>query len=106
MKTMDLKLRGMSTELESICQRYHVRRLALFGSALGDDFGPGSDVDVLVEFEPHHTPGLAFVRLQRELSELMELWVDLHTYHSLSRYFRDEVLEQSRTIYGRVAQRS
>lgn len=102
---MNLKPGRASTELESICQRYHVRRLALFGSALGDEFGPGSDVDVLVEFEPYHTPGLAFVRLQRELSELMGAQVDLHTYYSLSRYFRDEVLEQSRTIYGRAAQR-
>jgi predicted nucleotidyltransferase len=80
-----------------------VRRLALFGSVLREDFGAESDLDVLVEFEPGHTPGFAFVRLQRELSDLLGIPVDLHTYRSLSRYFRDEVLEESRTLYERAA---
>lgn len=90
--------------LEGLCRHYHVQRLALFGSVLREDFGPESDVDVLVEFEPGHTPGLAFVRLQRELSELLGVPVDLHTYRSLSRYFRDEVVEQSRSLYERAPQ--
>ena len=84
--------------LEQLCRRYHVQRLALFGSVLREDFGPESDVDVLVEFEPGRTPGLAFAKLQRELSELLGFPVDLHTYRSLSRYFRDEVLEQSEEV--------
>jgi hypothetical protein len=50
------------------CQRHRVARLALFGSALRDDFGPDSDVDVLVEFQPGHVPGLDFVSMERELS--------------------------------------
>lgn len=107
MKLMALEMNSLQssrTELERICNRYYVRRLALFGSALGEGFGPNSDVDVLVEFEPSHTPGLAFVRLQRELSEAMGREVDLHTHYSLSRYFRDEVQEQSQTFYERVAQ--
>jgi predicted nucleotidyltransferase len=66
-------------ELERLCRRYHARRLSLFGSALQGDFGPESDVDVLVEFEPGHTPGLGFARLQRELSGLLGREVDLHT---------------------------
>jgi predicted nucleotidyltransferase len=74
--------------LEALCQRYHVRRLILFGSVLREDFGLSSDVDMLVEFEQGYTPGLGFVRLQRELSELLGREVDLHTYRSLSRYFR------------------
>lgn len=86
--------------LEWLCWRYRVRRLALFGSVLREeDFGAESDLDVLAEFEPGHTSGLGFVRLQRDLSELMSARVDLHTYKSLSRYFRDEVLEESQPLY-------
>jgi hypothetical protein len=47
--------------IRSFCQRHRIARLALFGSALSDDFGPDSDVDVLVEFQPGHVPGLDFV---------------------------------------------
>ncbi len=47
-------------EIEEFCRRNHISRLALFGSVLRDDFTDQSDVDVLVEFEPGHTPGLAF----------------------------------------------
>lgn len=92
--------------LEQLCRRYHVRRLALYGSVLREDFGPESDVDVLVEFEPSHTPGFAFARLQRELSELLGFPVDLHTYRSLSRYFRDEVSRQSKVLYEHVPRAS
>lgn len=85
--------------LEEICRRYHVKQLSLFGSVLREDFGPESDLDVLVEFEPGRTPGFGFVELQRELSELMGHPVDLHTYRSLSRYFRDDVVRQSQPLY-------
>ena len=91
-------------KIADFCHRHHIRRLSFFGSVLRDDFGPESDVDVLVEFEPGHTPGFAFVRLQRDLSELLGFPVDLHTYRSLSRYFRDEVVEQSQPLYERVPQ--
>jgi predicted nucleotidyltransferase len=87
--------------LAILCRHYHVRRLALFGSALREDFGPESDVDVLVEFVPGHTPGLGFVRLQRALSDLLGHEVDLHTYRSLSRYFRDDVLREAEVKYER-----
>ena len=93
-------------DLERICERYHVERLAVFGSALRDDFGPESDVDLLVEFEADRTPGLGFARLQRELSWLLGRRVDLHTYRGLSRYFRDEVLGQGETLYGRISRAS
>lgn len=102
---MDLRVEVSRETLEGICRRYNVRRLALFGSALREeDFGPESDLDVLVEFEPGHTPGFAFVRLQRDLAKLLGYRVDLHTYRSLSRYFRDEVLEESQTLYERASQ--
>ena len=54
-------------EIASFCRRNHICRLALFGSVLRDDFGPDSDIDVLVEFEAGHVPGLAFIRLEQEL---------------------------------------
>lgn len=101
---MDSRVEVFREALERLCRRYHVQCLALFGSALREeDFGPESDLDVLVEFEPGHVLGLAFVRLQQDLSELLGYRVDLHTYRSLSRYFRDEVLEASQPLYERVS---
>ena len=47
-------------EIEAFCRKHHIRRLALFGSVLRDDFGPESAMDVLVEFEPGHVPGFEF----------------------------------------------
>jgi len=46
--------------ITDFCRRHHIRKLALFGSVLRDDFRPDSDIDVLVEFEPGHIPGFAF----------------------------------------------
>ena len=85
--------------LADFCERHHIRRLALFGSVLRDDFTPESDVDVLVEFEAGRTPGFAFVRMQDELSEILGRRVDLNTVNSLSKYFRDEVLAEAEELY-------
>jgi len=65
------------------CRRHHIRGLSLFGSVLRDDFRPDSDVDVLVEFEPGHVPGLAFFDMERELSEIIGRKVDLVTRQSV-----------------------
>jgi predicted nucleotidyltransferase len=81
------------------CRRHHIRRLALFGSVLRADFGPASDVDVLVEFEPDHVPGLAFFTMQQELSTLMGRPVDLNTPAFLSRHFRESVLNEAEPLY-------
>jgi predicted nucleotidyltransferase len=86
-------------QLETLCRRYQVRRLSLFGSVLRDDFGPQSDVDVLVEFQPGRTPGLGFFRSEEELSALLGRRVDLNTRASLSRHFRDRVLFDARDVY-------
>src|SRR5436305_551339 len=51
-------------EIADFCRRRHIVSFALFGSVLRDDFRPDSDVDVLVEFEPDHIPGLAFFGMQ------------------------------------------
>ena len=85
--------------LAEFCRQNHIRRLAVFGSALREDFGPHSDVDVLVEFEPGRTPGLAFFSMQDELGRLFNRVVDLHTPASLSRYFRDQVLSEAEDQY-------
>ncbi|MEX2218314.1 MAG: nucleotidyltransferase family protein [Phycisphaerales bacterium] len=86
-------------QLAAFCGRHHIARLSLFGSVLRSDFAPTSDIDVLVEFLPGRTPGLAFFRMQEELSSLLGRRVDLHTPASLSRYFRDEVLREARALY-------
>ena len=85
----------------AFCQRHHIRKLALFGSVLRDDFRPDSDVDVLVEFESGHVPGFAFFGMQDELSQLLGRRVDLNTPKFLSRYFRDRVLRQAIVQYER-----
>jgi predicted nucleotidyltransferase len=86
-------------KLADFCRRHHIRRLALFGSILRDDFGPESDVDVLVEFEQGHVPGLAFFSLEEELSRLLGRKVDLNTPGFLSPYFRDAVLSEAEALY-------
>ncbi|MBI4341949.1 MAG: nucleotidyltransferase family protein [Candidatus Omnitrophica bacterium] len=85
--------------IAKFCHRHHIRKLALFGSVLRGDFRSDSDVDVLVEFEPGHIPGLAFMGMQEELSELLGRKVDLNTPAFLSRYFRNEVLAEAETCY-------
>ncbi|HZF04398.1 MAG TPA: nucleotidyltransferase domain-containing protein [Patescibacteria group bacterium] len=77
------------------CRRHHIRRLALFGSVLRDDFTPDSDVDVLVEFEEGKTPGFAYFTMQEELSDILGRRADLKTPNELSKYFRDEVLAEA-----------
>jgi len=90
-------------KIASFCRRNHIRRLALFGSVLRQDFGPESDVDVLVEFEPDHIPGLAFFGMQDELSQILGRKVDLNTPQFLSRHFRKAIEEQSENLYCATA---
>ncbi len=82
--------------IAEFCRRYHIRKLALFGSALRGDFRPDSDIDILVDFDPKHVPGLIrLAAIERELSSLLGgRKVDLRTPQDLSRYFRDEVVNQ------------
>jgi predicted nucleotidyltransferase len=86
-------------QIADFCRRHHIRKLSFFGSVLRDDFTPQSDVDVLVEFEPGKVPGLAFFRMERELSKILGRKVDLNTPNFLSRYFRDEVLAEAQVQY-------
>ena len=86
-------------ELSEFCQHHHIRKLAFFGSILRADFTPESDIDVLVEFEPGLTPGLAFFDMQDELSQMLGHKVDLNTPGFLSRYFREQVMREARVQY-------
>lgn len=88
-------------EIEALCERYHIRKLSLFGSVLRDDFRPDSDIDVLVEFEPGAVIGLKFIEIQEELSRLFGREVDLNTPNSLSRHFRDKVIANAEILYER-----
>ena len=96
---MGIKIRVDRKRIAEFCHRNHVRRLAFFGSVLRDDFRPDSDVDVLVEFEPGHVPGLAFYGMEIELSEILGRKVDLRTPADLSRYFRQDVLKLAEVQY-------
>ena len=87
-------------KVAEFCRRNHIRKLSLFGSVLTDRFGPDSDMDFLVEFEPHNGPGyFGLARMERELSELIGRRVDLRTPFELSRYFRDEVVASAQVQY-------
>ena len=86
--------------LAEFCKRNYIRRLSVFGSALRGQLGPDSDIDLLVEFEADHTPGLfSIVRMEMELTEMLGRKADLRTPEDLSEYFRDEVVENAEVQY-------
>ena len=98
---MDRQIEIPQPKIAEFCRRNHIRRLAVFGSALRADFDEESDIDILVEFDPQHIPGLfGIARLERELSAL---WggrkVDLRTPEDLSRYFRQQVIQEAEVQY-------
>ena len=83
------------------CARYHIRKLAFFGSVLTDDFRPDSDVDVLVEFEKDREPGLiGLAGMEQELSSILGRKADMRTPEDLSRYFRDDVISSAEVQYA------
>ena len=86
-------------KVAEFCRRNHIRKLALFGSVLRADFGPDSDIDVLVEFEPEHIPGLAFFGMEAELSEILGRKVDLNTPGFISPYYQAQVLAEAEVQY-------
>lgn len=88
--------------LADFCLNNHIRKLALFGSVLREDFGADSDIDMLVEFEAGQVPGFAFFRIQDELSQIFGRKVDLNTPGFLSDYFRDRVIAEAIILYERT----
>lgn len=86
--------------IAEFCRRHRIRRLALFGSVLRDDFKPESDVDVLVEFEPGARVGLLrLAEMEIELGQILGRKVDLNTPGFLSDYFREQVLSEAQVQY-------
>jgi len=89
-------------KVAEFCRKHHIRTLALFGSVLREDFEPQSDIDVLVEFEPGHAPGLfRLASMEFELAKLLgtERKVDMNTPLCLSSYFRDKVVATAQVQY-------
>ncbi|MGQ0633943.1 MAG: nucleotidyltransferase family protein [Planctomycetaceae bacterium] len=88
-------------QIAEFCRRHHIRRLSFFGSVLRDDFRADSDVDVLIEFEPGRTPGLAVFDVEQELSALCGgRRIDMANPRYLNRWIKDEVLATAELAYG------
>jgi len=87
--------------IEAFCRKHHIRRLSLFGSAVGGDFGPESDIDVLVEFQPEARVGfLQLSRMQRELAEIFHRPVDLVPRSGLKPAIREQILKEEVVLYA------
>lgn len=87
--------------LDGFAARHGIKRLALYGSVLRDDFGPASDIDILVEFLPARTPGLLqLAQMELDLEAALGRGVELRTYEDLSRHFRDRVATTARPLYA------
>ena len=88
-------------KIVDFCRKNHIGKLAFFGSVLRDDFGPESDVDVLVEFDPGEEPGLIrLAGMEIELSAILGRKADMRTPEDLSRYFRDKVVSSAEVQYA------
>ncbi|HNR12799.1 MAG TPA: nucleotidyltransferase family protein [Thermodesulfobacteriota bacterium] len=87
--------------IAEFCRRHHIRKLSVFGSVLRGEATPESDLDILVEFDKQHVPGLLrLAGMEIELSELLGQKVDLRTPEDLSRYFRDDVVQTAEIQYA------
>ena len=88
--------------LDDFCQRNHIHLLAFFGSVLREDFGPDSDVDIIVQFEPRYVPGLiSLAGLELELSEMFGgRKVDLNTPGFFKPSLRKRIMAEAVVQYG------
>lgn len=100
---MNARINIPQEQIAGFCRRNRIRKLALFGSVLRDDFGPDSDIDVLVEFEPDASVGLiTLAGMEIELTDLLGHKAEMHTHKGLNPYFRDEVLDSAALQYERT----
>ena len=95
---------ALREKIEKFCERWKIRELRLFGSTLRGDIKPGSDVDILVDFEEDADWSLwDHVRMQRELESLLQRPVDLITKRALEYsknwLLRDEIWHTSRVLF-------
>jgi predicted nucleotidyltransferase len=94
-------LRDKKEGIAAVCRRHQVCELSLFGSALRPDFGPDSDIDLLVEFNPGISVGLLqFGELQAELESLLNRKVDLVSKRGLRPLLRESILQQIEPLYA------
>ena len=96
---MDIREIIGSEMVSAFCRKHHIRQLAVFGSFIRNDFTPESDIDILVQFDPEHIPGLAFFSMQSELSGILSRKVDLYTMAFLSPEIQEEVKNKAVIIY-------
>ena len=83
-------------ENREMLKDHHVKALYLFGSVVRGEDKPGSDVDILVEFQPEARVGLfGLVRLQRRLSEILGRSVDLTTPDALHKALKDRIIKEA-----------
>ena len=88
-------------KLADLCRHYNVRELSLFGSAVRGEMRPGSDIDVMVEFDPGTRTGLLkFESLSEELEALVGRKIDLVTKRGLKAWVRSQVLKEARVVYA------
>jgi predicted nucleotidyltransferase len=98
---MPLQITPDHIALETFCRANHIVWMAFFGSVTTDHFTANSDVDVLVNFDPDHVPGLfAVARMERELSAILGRKADLRTPEDLSDLFRDRVIKEAVVQYA------
>lgn len=96
-----IDVQAKKSAIAEFCRRHHIRKLSVFGSVLHGEATPESDLDILVEFDEQHIPGLfRLAGMELELSDLLGHKVDLRTPEDLSRYFRDEVVQEAEIQYA------
>ena len=96
----DTRIKLPNGRIAEFCKRHRIRRLSLFGSVLRGDFGPDSDIDVLVEFELGARVGLiSLAGLELELGEIIGRKVDLNTPGFLGKYYRDRIINEAVVQY-------
>lgn len=97
----EVKLEIPRDRLADLCRRHHIRRLSLFGSVLRDDFGPDSDIDVLLEFQSGTPVGFRFFDVERDLSALFRgRKVHIVNPKYLNRHLRDRILASAQLQYA------
>ena len=100
---VDKLLKTNNEMLIRFCKKHNITRLSLFGSTLRGGVTDKSDIDLLVEFDPQHVPGLiTLAGIEIELSQMLGKKVDLRTAQDLSAYFRDEVLNEAKEQYAKA----
>lgn len=94
------KIAFSKSKIKTFCQKYHVKKFSFFGSVLTDRFGPESDIDVLVEFDPNaHPTYLLLVDMEDDLTQLFGRRTDVRTPNEISKYYRNQVLSEAKPVY-------